>query len=68
MFRRYRESVYWHWCDACRYWPTSDYQLFSVQPPGGQLCPECLERSNTRSSNGESDCHQETDANSTRQG
>jgi len=56
MFRRYRESVYWHWCDACTYWPLSDYQVFSVQPPGGQLCPECLERSNSSNQPGESEC------------
>jgi hypothetical protein len=41
MFRRYKQSDYWHWHIGCPFWPTEEYQNCSTQPLGGRLCPDC---------------------------
>jgi hypothetical protein len=41
IYRKSNDSVTWHFCRNCSYWPAEDYED-QMQPPGtGQICNEC---------------------------
>ncbi|HEX7680519.1 MAG TPA: DUF2442 domain-containing protein [Thermoanaerobaculia bacterium] len=46
-YRRSEHGSTWHWCTTCSTYPSRDYFTRS-SPPNGELCNECLRKSENR--------------------